>query len=170
MAQASELRKMGITNFDAVQVHRERVSIELGIMSRPRYGPHIEHSSDLIASKQSNERFDRSIGMTDRADKGPCQCHVSVVAKGRRMKAARRKFQPITMCAARRVSTRAAMRSKLIDAPILASRGLRRERIPTGNPNGSLTASTGPTTTGVPPPMPHSTLSVPFMFGCSVQL
>ena len=61
VAQAPETRKMGITNLDRVQGCGECVSIELGIVTRPRHGPHIKYSDNLIAPKQFDECVYRPI-------------------------------------------------------------------------------------------------------------
>lgn len=153
MAQAPETRKMGITNFDSVQVRRKRVLIELGIVTRSRYGPHIEHPSDLIVSEQSDERLYRSIGMTDRADKGPCQRHVSAYVEEasyeKWLDGIFNRFHYVQLAGSQGWRVR---HPSLSTHPYSqGTRRLRREQLPTGNPIGSLTASTGPTTTGFPP-------------------
>src|SRR6185437_2990183 len=59
VAQASETRKMDISNLDRVQRNGKCVSIELGIAARARHGPHIKHSGNFIAPKQIEERIYR---------------------------------------------------------------------------------------------------------------
>lgn len=60
--------------------------IELGIVARPRHGPHVKHPDNLIALEQIEECIQWSIGMADRADKRLVRCEVATHTEASIMK------------------------------------------------------------------------------------
>src|SRR3546814_8585102 len=71
VAEAAERWHRGIDDSGIGQAGREGIGVELRIMPRPRYRPHIDEPLDRIGREQRRETLDRQGRMADGEDRAP---------------------------------------------------------------------------------------------------
>jgi desulfoferrodoxin (superoxide reductase-like protein) len=72
MPQAAQSRHVPVVNPSAVERRRQLVSIELGIVSRPRNPAHVDDSLNAVRLEKADEVLYRPRRVTDREDDKRC--------------------------------------------------------------------------------------------------